>query len=68
VEENIQHGLPVCISFGQMRVDQTVSMEVLKVIQPQAIEAALEAAAQTLQRQSDVKRTLQLDLTEGRGE
>jgi len=36
-----------------MRVDQVVSMEVLKVIEPLAIEAAVETGDQVLKRQSD---------------
>jgi DNA invertase Pin-like site-specific DNA recombinase len=43
VSGNIKQGLPICISFGQVRVDQAVSMEGLQAIQPLAIEAALEA-------------------------
>src|SRR5204862_7915375 len=30
VTGNIHQGVPICISFGQVRVDQAVSMEVLK--------------------------------------
>ena len=46
VSENINQGVPKCISFGRVRVDQAVSTEILKAIQPMAIDAALEAAEQ----------------------
>jgi hypothetical protein len=32
-----------CISFGAMRADQAVSAEVLRLLQPLGVEAALEA-------------------------
>ena len=46
VNGNINQGVPICISFGGVRVDQVVSMEILKAIQPMAIDAALQAAEQ----------------------
>jgi len=68
MSENINQGLASCISFGRVRVDQVVSMEILKVIQPMALDAALEAADQVLKRQSDRTRALQLELEQARYE
>ena len=65
---NIKQGLPICISFGQVRVDQAVSREVLKTVQPLAIEAALEAADQMQRRQNEGTRALQLELEQARYE
>ena len=62
INGNIKQGLPICISFGQVRVDQAVSMEVLKAIQPLAIDAAMEAADQVQRRQNEATRALQLEL------
>lgn len=68
VNGNINQGVPICISFGGVRVDQAVSMEILKVIQPMAIDAALQAAEQAKGRQSDLVRALQLELEQARYE
>jgi DNA invertase Pin-like site-specific DNA recombinase len=68
VSENINQGLSSCISFGRVRVDQVVSMEILKVIQPIALDAALEAAEQVSRRQSDRTRALELELEQARYE
>src|SRR3954451_17964263 len=46
VEASINHaGRNKCISFGNMRVDAAVSAEVLRVIAPLGLEAALAAVA-----------------------
>jgi DNA invertase Pin-like site-specific DNA recombinase len=68
MDENINQGLASCISFGRVRVDQVVSLEILKVIQPLALEAALDAADQVLTQQSDRTRALQLELEQARYE
>jgi excisionase family DNA binding protein len=39
----INHGTAPCISFGSLRVDQAVSAEVLRFLQPLGIEAAIRA-------------------------
>jgi hypothetical protein len=49
-------------------VDQAVSREVLKAIQPLAIDAALEAADQVQRRQDEATRALQLELEQARYE
>lgn len=68
MNENINQGLASCISFGRVRVDQMVSLEILKVIQPMALEAALDAAEQVVRQQSDRTRALQLELEQARYE
>ena len=65
---NIKQGLPMCIAFGQVRVDRAVSREVLQAIQPLAIEAALEAADQVQRGQHEGTRALQLELEQARYE
>jgi hypothetical protein len=44
VNGNINQGVPKCISFGGVRVDQAVASEVLRIIEPMALDAALQAA------------------------
>jgi len=63
---NLNQGLPACIGFGGVQVDQAVSTEILKVIQPLAIDAALQAADQILERQSDRVHALELELEQAR--
>jgi Recombinase zinc beta ribbon domain len=47
VSENVNQGFSKCISFGRVKVDAAVSAEILKAIQPMAIDAAVEAAEQS---------------------
>jgi len=68
VSENVNQGLSKCISFGRVKVDAAVSTEILKAIQPLAIDAALEAAEQFRQRQSDRTHALELELEQARYE
>lgn len=62
MNENINQGLASCISFGRVRIDQMVSLEILKVIQPMALEAALDAAERASRQHSDRLRALELEL------
>ncbi|OQB80128.1 MAG: hypothetical protein BWX88_04657 [Planctomycetes bacterium ADurb.Bin126] len=55
-----------CISFGGTTVDEAVSRQVLRVIQPGAVEAALLAGQEQSQRQSQVLNALELDLKAAR--
>lgn len=63
---NLNQGLPKCIGFGGARVDEAVSTEILKVIQPLAIDAALQVTDQILERQSDRVHALELELEQAR--
>jgi hypothetical protein len=67
VNGHINQGSQKCISFGGVRADQAVSAEILKVIQPVAIDAALLAAEQT-QQQTERIRALQLELEQAKYE
>jgi len=40
---NLMLGLPRCLGFGGSRVDNAIATEILRVVEPMAIEAALEA-------------------------
>lgn len=57
----VNHGTDRCISFGGLTVDRAVSREVLKAVQPVAVEASL-AAVQELEGRQDERR-LALELS-----
>jgi DNA invertase Pin-like site-specific DNA recombinase len=68
VNGNINQGIPRCVSFGGSRVDEAVSSEVVKVVQPTAIQAALQAASQVLEQHNEKTRALELELEQARYE
>src|ERR1700760_1382613 len=64
---NVNHGASSChTSFGSMRVDRAVSEEVLRLLQPLGIAAALDAIAQREQVASEKQRQRELALTQAR--
>jgi len=62
----INHGADRCISFGGLRVDAAVESEVLRVLTPGAIEAALDNAQHTAEHTDEVVRAVTLELEEAR--
>jgi len=62
----INHGADRCISFGGLRVDTAVESEVLRVLTPGAIEAALDNAQRAAEQTDEVVRALTLELEEAR--
>jgi excisionase family DNA binding protein len=65
---HINHGTQTCIGFGGMRVDAAVSAEVLRLLTPLGVEAALAAVATRDAEISDTRRQAQLALTQARYE
>ena len=63
-----QYGETLCISFGGLRVDAAVSKEVLQAVSGNAIQAALEAAAQMQQKRQDLRKAIELELEQVRYE
>src|SRR5436309_2294643 len=59
-------GLPRCISFGGTRVDAAMPDEVLRVVQPAAIEAAMLAHQDEAKKQDEVREALERDLEAAR--
>jgi excisionase family DNA binding protein len=57
-----------CISFGSMRVDRVVSAEVLRVIAPTGLTAALAAIDQQRDSAADKRRQVELALQQARYE
>lgn len=62
----MDNGEPNCIAFSALTVDEMVSREVLAVVQPAAIEAAVLAASEVTARQDDVIDSLLMDLKAAR--
>jgi hypothetical protein len=59
---NLMHGLARCLGFGGSRVDAAVAAEILRVVEPMAIEAALEAERMHREGQTERRRVVELDL------
>ena len=65
----INHGSPRgCISFGSLRVDEAVSREVLSVLRPIGVQAALHAIEQRADDDHAKRRQLELALEQARFE
>jgi len=62
----LDKGQPRCISFGGARVDAAVAAEVLRVVQPAAIEAAILAYRDEAKKQDEVRGALERDLEAAR--
>ena len=65
---NLMMGLPRCMTFGGPRVDAAVARELLRAVEPLAIEAAFEAERMHRERQDDQRRILDLELQQARYE
>lgn len=61
-------GHPRCMIFGAKRVDTAVAREVLRALEPMAIEAALEADRRYVEMQSEQRRIVELELQQARYE
>ena len=58
------HGEDGCISFGGHRVDEAIEREVLRVLSPGAIEAALHSADQVIEDTDEISRAIELELSQ----
>jgi len=63
---HLDSGEPKCIGFGGIPVDAAIADQVLRVIAPQAVEAAVLASQQEADRQDDVLKALERDLQAAR--
>ncbi len=64
----LDNGEAKCIAFGGIPVDEAISRQVLLVVGPGAVEAAVLASRQTFQQQDDVLKALEGDLERARYE
>lgn len=65
---HINHGEEWCISFGGLRPDRAIAAEILKAVEGNAIEAALEVAARVAEQQRQRHRALSLELEQAQYE
>jgi hypothetical protein len=61
-------GLPRCFTFGGRRVDAAIAPELLRAVEPMAIEAALEAERRHMDSQAEQRPILELELQQARYE
>ncbi|WP_287183429.1 zinc ribbon domain-containing protein [Rhodovulum sp.] len=59
---NLMLGLPRCLGFGGSRVNAAIVSEILRVVEPMAIEAALEAERMHREGEAERRRVAELDL------
>jgi len=64
----MQLGQPRCCTFGGGRPDEAVARELLRAVEPMAIEAAQQAQHRFMQAQADQRRIRELDLQQARYE
>ena len=62
----LDNGEPRCITFGGVPLDEAIAKEVLRVVQPGGIEAAVLAAQEESRHQDEVLEALERDLEAAR--
>jgi DNA invertase Pin-like site-specific DNA recombinase len=62
----LDNGEPRCIAFGGITVDEAIGREVLRVVQPAAIEASVLAHEEHARQRDDIFEALQRDLQAAR--
>src|SRR3954468_9319084 len=62
----LDNGEPRCIAFGGLRVDDAIETELLRVLEPAAIAAAVEAETQAAHHRDQVREALRRDLQAAR--
>jgi len=65
---HINHGAGWCISFGGFKPDRAVAAEILKAVEGNAIEAALEVATRVAEQQRERHQALSMELEQARYE
>lgn len=65
---HLNHGGNRCISFGSLRVDQAVSAEVLRLLKPLGVDAALNAVTAMTAEVAEKRRQMELALQQARYE
>src|SRR5215469_9124483 len=66
--QNQMLGVPRCFTFGGLRIDAAVSRELLRAVEPMAIEAAEEAERRSMEARGEQQRILELELQQARYE
>jgi len=65
---NTAIGVPRCMMFGGLRVDAAFARELIRAVEPMAIEAAQLAERRNMERQAEHRRILELELQQARYE
>ncbi|HTI79201.1 MAG TPA: recombinase family protein [Acetobacteraceae bacterium] len=65
---NTTHGVARCMMFGGLRVDAAFARELIRAVEPMAIEAAQLAEQRKMERQAEHRRILELELQQARYE
>jgi hypothetical protein len=65
---NVNHGTDRCISFGGLRADEAVGSEVVRVLKPLGIDAAVKALEAQASETPAARRQLELALAQARYE
>jgi excisionase family DNA binding protein len=65
---NLMLGLPRCFTFGGLRVDAAIARELLRVVEPMAIEAAVEAERRYMEGRGEQQRIVELELQQAQYE
>jgi excisionase family DNA binding protein len=65
---NLQLAQPRCFTFGGRRPDEVITRELLRAVEPMAIEAALQAERRHMEVQVDQRRIAELELQQARYE
>ncbi len=63
---NLDQGEPRCITLGGSRVDQAVSAQVLQILEPAAVEAAVQASTAEASAGGEVRQVLERELEAAR--
>jgi Recombinase zinc beta ribbon domain len=65
---HVNHGEDRCISFGGLKPDRAVAAEILKAVEGNAIEAALEVATRVAEQQRQRHQVISLELEQAKYE
>ena len=65
---NLMLGAARCLTFGSSRVESVVASELLRAVEPIAVEAAMAAERLRIERVNEQRRILELDLQQARYE
>ena len=65
---NLMLGSARCLTFGSSRVDPAVARELLRAVEPIAVDAAMEAERLRMERMNERRHILELDLQKARYE
>ncbi len=66
--QNLMHGAPRCMTFGGSRIDVAIAKEVMRVVEPMAIEAALAAERMHRETVNEQRKIIELDMQQARYE